>query len=145
MDLVADLSLIEPMMRRCLALDETYRGGAAHEFMVAFEGGRHEAQGGSVARARDHYVRAMARTDGRRLYVRAMARTDGRRLSVMVSLAEHVAVRLGDRREFEGLLHQALAFDVDTAPDQRLANLIAQRRAALLLSQADDLFLGDEG
>ena len=132
MDLVADLSLIEPMMRRCLALDETYRGGATHEFMVAFEGGRHEAQGGSVARARDHYVRAMALADGRRL-------------SVMVSLAEHVPVRLGDRREFEGLLHQALAFDVDTAPDQRLANLIAQRRAALLLSQADDLFLGDEG
>ena len=132
MDLVADLSLIEPMMRRCLALDETYRGGAAHEFMVAFEGGRHEAQGGSVARAREHFARAMALAEGRRL-------------SVVVSLAEHVAVRLGDRREFEGLLHQALAFDVDTAPDQRLANLIAQRRAALLLSQADDLFLGDEG
>ncbi len=132
MDLVADLWLIEPMMRRCLALDETYRDGAAHEFMVAFEGGRHAAQGGSVARARDQYARA-----------RALA--GGRRLSGMVSLAEHVAVRLDDRREFESLLHQALAFDVDTAPDQRLANLIAQRRAALLLSQIDDLFLGDEG
>ncbi len=90
------------------------------------------AQGGSVARAREHYARAMALAGGRRL-------------SVMVSLAEHVAVRLDDRREFESLLHQALAFDVDTAPDQRLANLIAQRRAALLLSQVDDLFLGDEG
>ena len=61
----------------------------------------------------------------------------------MVSLAEHVAVRLNGRREFESLLNQALAFDVDTAPDQRLANLIAQRRAALLLSQADNLFLED--
>ena len=30
MDLLADLSLIEPMMRRCLALDETYLDGAAH-------------------------------------------------------------------------------------------------------------------
>ncbi len=63
----------------------------------------------------------------------------------MVSLAETVSVRRGDRAEFESLLNQALAFDVDTAPDQRLANLIAQRRAVLLLSQIDNLFLGDGG
>lgn len=128
MDLVADLSLIGPMMQRCLELDEAYQDGAAHEFLIAFEGGRHEAQGGSVERARAHYARSMALTGGRKL-------------SVMVSLAEHVAVRLNDRREFESLLHQALAFDTDTAPGQRLANLIAQRRAALLLSQIDNLFL----
>jgi hypothetical protein len=72
-----------------------------------------------------------------------MALAGGRKLSVIVSLAEHVAVRLNDRREFESLLHQALAFDVDTAPDHRLANLIAQRRATLLLSQIDNLFLED--
>ncbi len=132
MDLLADLSLIEPMMRRCLALDETYRDGAAHDFMVAFEGGRHEAQGGSVESARAHYARAMALAGGRRL-------------SVMVSLAETVSVRLNDRAEFESLLNRALAFDVDTAPGQRLANLIAQRRAGHLLSQIDNLFLGDGG
>ena len=132
MDLLADLSLIEPMMRRCLALDETYQDGAAHEFMVVFEGGRHEAQGGSIESARTHYTRAMALAGGRRL-------------SVMVSLAETVSVRRGDRAEFESLLNQALAFDVNTAPDQRLANLIAQRRAVLLLSQIDNLFLGDGG
>jgi hypothetical protein len=132
MDLLADLSLIGPMMRRCLALVETYQDGAAHEFMVAFEGGRHEIQGGSVERARAHYARAMVLAGGRRL-------------SVMVSLAENVSVRLSDRQEFESLLYRTLAFDVDMAPEQRLANLIAQRRAALLLSQIDNLFLGDGG
>ena len=130
MDLLADLLLIGPMMRRCLTLAETFQDGAAHEFMIAFEGGRHEAQGGSVERARAHYSRAMALAGGRRL-------------SVMVSLAEYVSVRLNNRWEFADLLNQALAFDVDTAPEQRLANLIAQRRAALLLSQIDNLFLGD--
>lgn len=130
MDLIADLSLIEPMMRRCLELDEAYQDGAAHEFMVAFEGGRHEAQGGSVERARAHYARSMELAGGRKL-------------AATVSLAEHVAVRLNNRREFERLLHQVLAFDVDTVPDYRLANLIAQRRASLLLSQVDNLFLGD--
>ena len=67
----------------------------------------------------------------------------GRRVSIMVSLAEHVAVRVADRGEFDGLLHKAIAFDVDTAPQQRLANLIAQRRATFLLSQVDDFFLED--
>ncbi len=100
--------------------------------MVAFEGGRHAAQGGSVERARSHYARAMTLAQGRRL-------------SLMVSLAEHVSVRQGDRAEFESLLHQTLAFDVDTAPGQRLANLIAQRRAALLLSEIDNYFLADGG
>ncbi len=132
MGLLADLSLIGPMMRRCLALVETYQDGAAHEFMVAFEGGRHETQGGSIERARAHYARAMVLAGGRRL-------------SVMVSLAENVSVRLNDRQEFEDLLNRTLAFDVDTAPEQRLANLIAQRRAALLLSQIDNFFLGDGG
>ena len=74
-----------------------------------------------------------------------MALAGGRRLSVMVALAETVSVRQGDRAEFVSLLNQALAFDVDVAPNQRLANLIAQRRAALLLSQLDNLFLGDGG
>jgi hypothetical protein len=33
-----------------------------------------------------------------------------------------------------------LAFDVDSAPEFRLANLIAQRRARALLANVDDLF-----
>ena len=130
MDLLADLALIEPMMDRCLVLAETYQDGAAHDFMVAFEGGRHEAQGGGVESAQSHYARAMVLSGGHRM-------------SLLVSLAEHVSVRRGDRGEFESLLHQVLAFDVDTAPGQRLANLIAQRRATLLLSRIDNYFLGD--
>ena len=43
--------------------------------------------------------------------------------------------------EFEKLLQQVLAFDVDSAPDFRLANMLAQRRARWLLSRTTDLFL----
>jgi predicted anti-sigma-YlaC factor YlaD len=45
-----------------------------------------------------------------------------------------------DRAEFENLLKRALAVDPNAAPDMRLANLIAQRRARWLLSHADELF-----
>ncbi len=130
MELMADLRLIEPMMRRCLELDETFNHGGGHEFMIAFQGGRHEAQGGSIKDARRHYARAME-----------LAR--GRSISPMVGLAENVSVRINDRKEFEDLLQRVLGFDVDTQPAFRLANLIAQRRAQFLLARIDDLFNGD--
>jgi predicted anti-sigma-YlaC factor YlaD len=38
------------------------------------------------------------------------------------------------------VLRQVLAFDVDSAPRYRLANVLAQRRARALLGHVDDLF-----
>jgi predicted anti-sigma-YlaC factor YlaD len=128
MDLVADLHLIEPMVRRCVELDEDYDAGALHEFLVSFEGGRSESQGGSAERARRHSERALQLSGNRKL-------------GPLVSLAETVSVSAQDRREFEQLLQQCLAFDVNSAPEYRLSNLLAQKRARLLLAQIDDLFI----
>jgi len=128
MDLVADLHLIEPIVKRCLELDEDYDNGAIHDFLVSFEGGRSESQGGSAVRARKHFERA------REL-------SQAKRLSPALSLAENVAVATGDRSEFERLLQEILAFDVNSAPEYRLANLIAQKRARFLLGQIDELFM----
>jgi predicted anti-sigma-YlaC factor YlaD len=41
-------------------------------------------------------------------------------------------------------LEKALAVDPDADPGNRLANLVAQRRARWLLKHIDDLFLGIE-
>jgi hypothetical protein len=41
--------------------------------------------------------------------------------------------------QFEQLLNQALAIDVNAYPQRRLANSVMQRRARWLLSRADDL------
>ena len=38
------------------------------------------------------------------------------------------------------MLREVLAADVDAAPEFRLANVLAQRRARALLDHADDLF-----
>ena len=53
MDLVADLNLIDPIMRRCLELDEAYDQGALHEFMISYQGGRSPIQGGGASQARE--------------------------------------------------------------------------------------------
>lgn len=118
---------IEKMMRRALALDETWEKGSIHDFLIAWEAG-HASAGGTIKKAREHFARATALAGGTRA-------------SSYVSLAESVAIPENNRNEFEALLAQALAVDIDKDPAQRLANVISQRRAQWLLDRADDLFV----
>lgn len=130
MSLVADLNLIEPIMHRCLELDESYDQGALHEFMIAYQGGRSPMQGGGAALAREHFTRAMELSGEIRI-------------NSLVSLADSVSIGEQNRDEFESLLQQALEFDTDSHPQTRLANLVSQKRARLLLSRSDSYFLED--
>ena len=126
-DLLADLPLVDAIVRRAYDLEPDFDHGAIHEFLIAYDGGRSESMGGSIARARMHFEQAM------RL-------SEGGRAQPLLSLAETVDVRLQDRAEFESLLKRALALPPDGRPEWRLANLVAQRRARWLLSRADLLF-----
>ncbi len=83
--------------------------------------------GGSPARAKEHFDRAVALANGQSAFA-------------YLTLATSVAQPAKDRVEFEKLLRSALAVDVSQRPSIRLANLIAQRRARTLLSQIDKLF-----
>ncbi len=130
MDLLADLNLIDPIMRRCLELDESYDQGALHEFMISYQGGRSQLQGGGASLAREHFASAVELSGTIRV-------------GSLVSLAESVSVGEQNRIEFERLLEQALEFNVDTHRQTRLANLVAQKRARLLLARSDSLFLED--
>lgn len=127
-ELSADLPVTEVMMRRAMELDEGFAGGAIHDFYIAYEGSRPASAGGSSDRARQHMDRALQISQGKRV-------------GPLVSYAESVLVGAQKRTEFEKMLQQALAFDPDSAPSDRLPNLIAQKRARWLLSQIDSLFL----
>jgi predicted anti-sigma-YlaC factor YlaD len=120
-------SAIEKMMQRALALDESFDQGALHDFLGTWEAA-HAAAGGSMPKAREHFARSMQIAAGRRA-------------APYVSMAEAVSVAENNRKEFASLLNQALAVDINKAPEQRLANVINQRRARWLLSRIDDLFV----
>jgi predicted anti-sigma-YlaC factor YlaD len=126
---LAELPLVEALMRRALALDPGFDAGALHEFFITYEGGRPEAMGGSAAKAQEHFAAAVALSGGRRA-------------APLVALAETVAVQRQDREEFERLLDAALAVDLERGPEWRLANIIAQRRARWLKGRTEDLFVG---
>ena len=126
MSLVAQLPAPGALMQRALALDEGFEQGALHEFFITWE----PAQGATeeaFQRAKVHFERAIALSKGAKL-------------GPFVAYAEAVAVPRQDRAEFRRLLEQVLAADVDADKPHRLANVLAQRRARMLLARADDLF-----
>ena len=129
--LIVDQPVVEALIDRALELNESFDNGAIHAFLITYEPVRQGAAGDPLERARKHYDRAMAISKG------SLA-------GPSVSLAESVCIAKQNRKEFQSLLEQALAVDVNLKPEYRLANLVMQRRARWLLSRVDDLFLTQE-
>lgn len=126
-DVLADIPVVEALMDRALELNEAFDRGAIHTFMIGYEMVRQNGAGDPAARARLHFTRAMELTGG----------NDA---APLLAFAETVCVAKQNRAEFEVLLKQALQIDVNRTPEQRLANLVMQKRARWLLSRTDQLF-----
>lgn len=126
-ELAADQPLVEALARRALELDACWGLGAIHEFFVSWESAR-STIGGSVERAREHYQKDLACAQGRRAFPH-------------VVFAESVCVVKQDKAQFTELMQKALAVDASRKDDQRLANLLAHRRARFQLGRLDDLFI----
>ena len=126
-DLVVDLPLVRAMLARALALDEGWSNGSLHELMITIEG-QGPALGGSEARARQHFDRAVALQ---------MGRSPG----PYVALAMNISRPNRDRAEFTKLLNEALAIDPAADRSNQLVAIITQRRAKALLQHTPDLFV----
>ena len=123
---IGELAVVRALLARALGLDESWAGGTIHEAMIALEG-LPALLGGSAARARTHFDRAVALSNGQSAFA-------------FVTYATSVAAPGRDRALFDKLLKQALAIDPARTPALRLANLIAQKRARFLQITANQLF-----
>ncbi len=124
-DMIADFPLVERLARRALALDETWGDGAVHTLLSTVEATK---PGGDLDAAEAHFRRALE-LDG------------GQRAGTYVGFAESVLVKRQDVRGFHALLDQALAVDLEARPDDRLNNIVMQRRARRLKAREEDYFL----
>jgi predicted anti-sigma-YlaC factor YlaD len=124
-ELLIDFPVVRALVDRALALDESWNKGALHEMLITIEGV--ETFGGTRAKAREHFDRAVALQKG---------------LSPgpYVALAMSVSLAAQERAEFERLLNQALEIDPEGDPSNRLATLVTQRRAKALLEHVTSLF-----
>lgn len=127
--MVAALPIAASLVIRTVELDDAFDGGAAHELLMLYEAGR---AGGTLDAAEVHYRRA----------IEFSGDTSA---GAHVGYAEVIAVARQDRVAFRRALDAALAVDPDTAPERRLTNVLAQRKARRLSEQEDLLFLVPEG
>jgi hypothetical protein len=127
LDLVGDLPIIAAMLDRALQLDEAWDQGALHEFAITFDPSRPE--GTSPQRQKEHFDRAKQLAQGEKI-------------SPLVTWAQAVDAATQNKPEYEALLKEAASFDVDQpkARKNRLANVLAQRKAKYLLAHEDDVF-----
>lgn len=130
MTLVASYPAMVALIRRALELDESWQQGALHEFMIALSMSIPESEGGGAATAEKHFARAMELNGGRSV-------------SSKVFFAESVCIAKQDRARFNSLLKEVLEFDADRYPENRLANIIAQRKALGLMADIDNLFISE--
>jgi predicted anti-sigma-YlaC factor YlaD len=126
-DVSVDQPSVEALARRALELDEGWGLGSIHEFFVSWESA-HASVGGSMEKAREHFDRAVQFSKGRRAFP-------------YLTYAEGVSVAKQDKAQFREMLEKALAIDVSRPDDQRLANLLAQKRARWQLGRVDELFI----
>ena len=127
-ELIAEFPRVWALSQRALELDETFDRGAIHSLLITLEMARPGSGQQAAASARRHFARAEELSAG----------TDA---APYVALAEAVSVPQQRRDEFERLLRKALAIDPANNPENRLANLIAQRKARWLRARAERLFL----
>ena len=131
MDLGVTLPAAAALIERAYRLDPDYAAGALHEFYILYYGSLPEYMGGDLKKAREHYERALAISSGRSA-------------TPYLSLATSVTVKEQNLAEFKELLNKALAIDPEGVPENRLVNILNQRKARWLLEHADDYFLTDE-
>ncbi|MFW5768659.1 MAG: TRAP transporter TatT component family protein, partial [Spirochaetota bacterium] len=116
------------LMDRAYEIDPDFGNGTIDDFYILFYASMPQDMGGSAEKARYHYDRA----------VELSGETNP---SPYLSLATTLSIADQDVEEFIGLLTTALAIDVDEDPDNRLANVVAQRKARWYLENIDRFFL----
>jgi predicted anti-sigma-YlaC factor YlaD len=128
-EMIAELPLVETIVRRVAELDEGFENGAVPEFLITFEAARTDVKAEEAQKLM------------RRHFERAIELSQGKRAGTYVSFAENACLPAQNAAEFKSMLEKALAVDPDADPDNRLATLVAQRRARWLLEHIDELFL----
>jgi hypothetical protein len=123
---VAELSRVEAIMQRIIAIDETYQQGSAHLYLGTFAVLVPPALGGKPEVARDHFERAITLSKGENLMAK-------------VVYAQQYARMVFDRELHDRLLTEVLDANPQV-PELVLQNTLAQERARVLMASADDYF-----
>jgi tetratricopeptide (TPR) repeat protein len=115
---------IRLMLKRCIALDETYKYGAAHVISGVLHAARPPAFGGEPELAKAAFERAFEISEGRVLLF-------------YLSYAQYYAYQIQDRELYEKTLQTIINAPDDLLPEMNFVNAVAKRKARRLLDNID--------
>ena len=119
---IADMAVIEKIMKRLLDLDESYQGGSTHLFFGTFYALKPAMLGGRPDLSKKHFDKAL--TLSKRQF-----------LITQTTYAQTYARNTFDQELHDNLLNEVLSFELTDAPEFALSNQIAKRRAKKLLEE----------
>lgn len=123
---IAELSRVKLLMGRVLEVDENLDYGGPHLYFGVFETLLPPAYGGKPELGREHFEKAIEISKGRYLMAKVL-------------YAKQYARLVYNRELHDRLLNEVLDAD-PVAEDITVVNVVAQRRAKILLAEADDYF-----
>ncbi len=123
---LADIARIEAIMNRIIALDETYKDGAAYLYLGTLATFLPPALGGKPEQGKQYFEKAISLSGGKNLMIK-------------VVYAKLYAKMMFDRPLFDRLLNEVLEADPNI-DGYTLVNTYARQQAGKLLDEADDYF-----
>jgi len=154
-ELTMDAYKAVALAARALELDESFGQGSLHELFISVYGGVPEhmlyrpfvpGAPDPVKDALENFYRVNApgaKTLRERAvyhYDRAVQLSGGMKASPHLSYASAFARKNETPEEYVALLEKALAVDIDASPENRLMNIISQRKAEWQLTHLEDIF-----
>lgn len=127
MDAVADLPYVSALAERVVQLDDSVYYHAPIALRAGIWGTLPAQLGGRPEEARTEFDRVIQLTERKNF-------------TYMVVMARIVATAIQDRELYVSLLQEVIDGNPDVDPDQRLVNIVAQRRARRYLAEVDMLF-----
>lgn len=125
---LSELPKIEIMMAQVKSWDESYYFAGAWLFEGVYFGARNAMMGGDLERAKNAFERNLALTQGKILITPYF-------------YARTYCVFAQDQKCFDANLRRVLDAPTDINPEQRLANVLAKKKAARLMRRRSELFV----
>lgn len=114
------------LIKKLQSIDEQYGSGSVNEILCTYYSSVPKSLGGDTALARQHLTKSIALSKSSRV-------------SAFVTGAA-LALKKSKRDEFESMLNNALAVNVNEYPDMKLQNVIYQQKAKWMQSKIDTYF-----
>ena len=128
MERLKTLPCTAALLEKAAELDPDYNEGAIWDILTAFYALAPAEFGGNIERA--EFTSA-----------ESFRASKGKSPSPYITYATSFCVPNQDAQGFKENLKKALAFDIESDPANRLALVIAQKKAAWLLAHGDDFFI----